>query len=106
MKNYQQLYSQEKIVVVVQIKDDTKIWQKRYNKEMTVQLTHMFYLATQQAALPPEQRKMTLELVCKKTGVEMEKFEVKPYLKEIKDEIAISYLEDILAIILERKTTA
>ena len=84
---------------MVQRKDDTKIWQKRYNKEMNVQLTHMFYLATQQVALPPEQRKMTLELVCKKTGVELEKFEVKPYLKEIKDEIAISYLEDILAII-------
>ena len=48
---------------------------------MNVQLAHMFYLATQQAALLLEQRKMTPELVCKKTGVEMGKFEVKPYLK-------------------------
>ena len=66
----------------------------------------MFYLATQQAALPPEQRKMTPELVYKKIGVEMGKFEVKPYLEEIKDEIAISYQGDILVIITERKTAA
>ena len=49
---------------------------------------------------------MTPELMCKKSGVEMGKFEVKPYLDEIKDEISISYPEDILAIIAERKATA
>ena len=49
---------------------------------------------------------MTPELMYKKSGVEMGKFEVKPYLEEIKDEISISYLEDILAIIVERKATA
>ena len=73
---------------------------------MNVQLAHMFFLATQQATLPPEQRKMMPELICKKYGVEMGKFEVKPYLEEIKDEITISYPEDILAIITERKATA
>ena len=49
---------------------------------------------------------MTPKLVCKKTNMGMGKFEVKPYLKEIKDEIAISYLKDILVIITERKVAA
>ena len=73
---------------------------------MNVQLAHMFFLATQQATLPLEQRKITPELIYKKSGVDMRKFEVKPYLEEIKDEITISYPKDILAIITERKATA
>ena len=72
---------------------------------MNVQLAHMFYLATQQATLPLEQRKMTNDLGYKKSGVEMGKFEVKPYLEQIKDEIAVSYPKDILAIITKRKAT-
>ena len=71
---------------------------------MNVQLAHMFYVATQQATLLPKQRKMTPELVCRKTGVEMGK--IRRYLEEIKDEIAIFYPEDILAIIVERKAAA
>lgn len=49
---------------------------------------------------------MTLELVCKVAGVEMGKYEVGPYLEEMKSKIEISYLKDILALIAERKDAA
>ena len=45
---------EEKIAIMVQRKDDAKRWQKSYNKEMNVQLAHMFFLVTQQAVLPPK----------------------------------------------------
>ena len=54
---------EEKIVVLVQRKDDAKRWQKSYNKEMNMKLAHMFFLVTQQATLPLEHRKITLELI-------------------------------------------
>ena len=46
---------------------------------------------------------MTLELLCKRLGVEMGKFEPDPHLKEMKAEIDISYPRDVLAMIAERK---
>ena len=51
----------------------------------------LFSQAEQQAALPPEQRLVSLEDVYKADGVQVGKYEVGPYLEEIKDEIEISY---------------
>ena len=47
-----------------------------------------------------------LEDVCKVAGVQVGQYEVGPYLDEIKDEIEITYPQDILAIIAERKKNA
>lgn len=46
---------------------------------------------------------MTPELLCKKLGVEMGKFEPGSHREEMKAEVEISYLRDILAMIVERK---
>ena len=75
---------------------------------MNLKMTLLFSQAEQQAALLPEQRLITLNDVCKVVGMQVGQFEVDPYLEEIKDEIEISYPQDILAIIAERKknTTA
>ena len=39
-------------------------------------------------------------------GIEVGKYEVGPYLKEMKNEIEISYPQDILLIIAEKKNVA
>ena len=73
---------------------------------MNIKMTFLFDQVIQRAALPPEQRPMSLEQVCKAAGIQMGKYEVGPYLKEMKDEIEISYSQDILAIISKRKKAA
>ena len=69
-------------------------------------MAFLFDQAVQHAALPLEQRTISLEQVYKVVGIQMGKHEVGPYLKEMKDGIEISYPQDILAIISERKKTA
>ena len=69
-------------------------------------MAFLFDQATQEAALPPEQRTITLEQVCKATGIQMDKYDVSPYLEEMKDEIEVSYPQDILSIITDRKKAA
>ena len=63
----------------------------------------LFSQAEQQAALLPDERLISLEEVCKAAGVQVGKYEVGPYLEEIKNEIEILYPQDILTIIAERK---
>ena len=72
---------------------------------MNIKMAFLFNQAVQQAALPSEQRTMSLEQVCKVADIQMGKYEVGPYLEAMKDEIEISYPQDILAIISERKKT-
>ena len=62
--------------------------------------------AEQQAALLSEPRLIKLEDVCKVAGVQVGQYKVGPYLEKIKDDIEISYPQDILAIIAERKKNA
>ena len=52
---------EEKVVAMLQRKDDAKWWKKRYAKEMNVKMAFLFHQAIQQAALPPKQRTVTLE---------------------------------------------
>ena len=73
---------------------------------MNVKMALLFDQAEQQAALPPKQRIISLEQVCKAAGVQVVKYEVGPYLEMMKDEIEISHPHDILTIISERKKTA
>ena len=73
---------------------------------MNIKMAFLFDQAVQQAALPPKQRTISLEQVCKAAGVQVGKYEVGPYLEAMKDEIEISYPQDILTIISERKKTA
>ena len=96
----------ERVDVVLQKKDDAKCLKKRYTKEMNVKMAWLFSQAQQQAALPPEQRLIMLKDICKAAGVQMGQYKVRPYLEEIKDEIEISYPQDILSIIAERKKNA
>ena len=70
---------------------------------MNIKMAFLFDQAIQQAALPLEQRPVSLEQVCKAVGIQMDKYEVGPYLEEMKNEIEISYPHDVLAIIFERK---
>ena len=72
---------------------------------MNVKMALLFDQAEQQAALPLEQRIISLDQVCKAAGVQKGKYEVGPYLKVIKDEIEILYPQDILTIISKRKKT-
>ena len=51
----------------------------------------LFDQAEQQTALPPEQRIISLEQVCKAAGVQVGKYEVGPYLEVMKEKIEISY---------------
>ena len=44
--------------------------------------------------------------ICKVASVQVGQYKVGPYLEEIKDEIEISYPQDILTIIAERKKNA
>ena len=46
---------------------------------------------------------MTVELLYKRLGVKMGKFEPDPHLKEMKAEINMSYPRDVLAMIGKRK---
>lgn len=48
--------------------------------EMNVHLVRMFYEATQQVALPPEQRVMMPEMLYQRLKVEMGKFDLVSYL--------------------------
>ena len=96
----------EKFVVILQRKDDAKRLKKRYTKEMNTKIALLFSQAEQQAALPPEQRLIKLENVCKVASVQVRQYEFGPYLEEIKDDIEILYPQDILAIIAERKRNA
>ena len=73
---------------------------------MNIKMAFLFDQAIQQVALPPEHRTVSLEQVCKAAGIQIGKYEVGPYLEEMKDEIEISYPQYILAIISERKKTA
>ena len=73
---------------------------------MNVKIALLFDQAEQQAILPLEQRLISLEQVCRAAGVQVSKYEVGPYLEAIKDEIEISYPQDILTIISERKKSA
>lgn len=73
---------------------------------MNVHLARMFYEDSQQAALLAMQKTMTPKLPCEKLGVEMGKFQLGPYLEEMKVEIENSYPIDILAMIVDRKATA
>ena len=97
---------EEKVVAILQKKDDAKRWKKRYTKEINIKMALLFDQAIQQAALPPEQRPVSLEQICKAAGVQIGKYEVGPYLEEMKDEIKISYPQDIIAIITEKKNIA
>ena len=63
----------------------------------------LFSQAEQQAAFPPEQRLIMLKDIYKAASVHVGQYEVGPYLEDIKDEIEISYPQDILTIIAERK---
>ena len=56
---------EEKVVVVLQRKDDTKRWKKRYTKDMNVKMALLFSQTEQQVALPPEQRPVTLNDIFK-----------------------------------------
>ena len=58
-----------KVAAVLQRKDDAKCLQRRYTKEMNVKMALLFFQAEQQAALPPEQRQVKLEDVCKVASV-------------------------------------
>ena len=97
---------EEKVTVVLQRKDYAKRWKKRYTKEMNIKMAFLLDQAIQQSALPPEQRPVSLEQVYKAAGIQIGKYEVGPYLEEMKDKIEISYPQDILAIISERKKAA
>ena len=66
----------------------------------------LFSQAEQQETIPPEQRPIMLNDIFKVAGVQVGQYEVGPYLEEIKDEIDISYPQDILTIIVERKKNA
>ena len=70
---------------------------------MNVKMVLLFSQVEQQAALPPEQRLISLEQVYKAAGAQVGKYEVGPYLEEIKNEIEISYPQYILTIIAKRK---
>ena len=94
---------EEKVATVLQRKDGAKWWKKSYTKEMNIKIAFLFDQAIQQAALPPEQRPVSLEQVCKAAGIQMGKYDVGPYLEEMKYETEISYPQDILAIISKRK---
>ena len=81
----------KKIAAIEQRKDDAKRLNKRFTMEMNVHMTYMFHVATQQAALPAEQRKATPKSICQSLGVEFGKFETKPYIEAMKSKIEISY---------------
>ena len=74
--------------------------------EMNVRMEHMFYAATEQALLPAEQRPAMPESICKDLGVEVGKFENKPYIEAMKSEIEISYPKDIVKLVKVRKATS
>ena len=97
---------EEKIAAVVQRKDDAKRLRKRYAVEMNVKMALFYSQAEQQAALPPEQRLIKLEDICRVAGVQVGQYELSPYLDAIKEEIEIKYPQDILSIIAERKRNA
>ena len=88
---------EEKVATVLKRKDDAKCLKRKYTEEMNVKMAILFSQAEQQAALPPEHRQVKLEDVCKMVGVQVGQYEVGPYLDEIKDEIEITYPQDILA---------
>ena len=73
---------------------------------MNIKMAFPFDQAIHQVAFPPEQRLVSLEQVYKAAGIQMSKYEVGLYLEEMKDEIEILYLQDLLAIIAERKKVA
>ena len=58
--------------------------------EMNFHMTHMFYVATQQALLLAKQRTTTPESICKDLRVELGKFETEPYVEAMKAEVEIS----------------
>ena len=91
---------------MAQRKDDAKRLRKRYAVEMNVKMAQFYSQAEQQAALPPEQRLIKLEDICRVAGVQVGRYELGPYLDAIKEEIEIKYPQDILSIIAERKRNA
>ena len=97
---------EEKIAAVEQRKDDAKRLNKRFTMEMNVHMAHMFQVATEQAALPAEQRTATPQSICQALGVELGKFETKPYIEAMKSEIEISYPTEITNIIRARRAAA
>ena len=58
---------------------------------MNIKMAFLFNQVVQQAALPPEQKIISVEQVCKAVGIQVGKYEVGSYLEGIKDEIEISY---------------
>ena len=74
--------------------------------EINVHMTHMFYVAIEQAALLAEQRTTTPQSICQALGVEFGKFETKPYIEAMRFEIEISYPTEITDITKARKATA
>ena len=97
---------EEKIAVVEQRKDDARCLNKRFTMEMNVHMAHMFHVATEQAALPAEQRTATPTSICQALGVEFGKFETKPYIEAMNSEIEISYPIEITDIIKARRAAA
>ena len=66
-------------------------------------MAFLFDQAEKQAALPLEQRLISLEQIYKAAGVQVGNYEVGPYLEKIKYEIEIKYPQDKLIIIAEKK---
>ena len=97
---------EEKIAVVEQRKDDARRLNKRFTMEMKVHMAHMFQVATDQAALPAEQRIATPQFIYQALDVEFGKFETKPYIEVMRSEIEISYPTDITNIIKARRAAA
>ena len=94
---------EEKVAAILQRKDNAKHLKKRYTKEMKVKMDFLFSRPEQQTALLLEQRLIKLEDICRAAGVQVGQYEVSPYLDEIKDEIEITYPQDILTIIAEKR---
>ena len=96
---------EEKIAAIEQRKNHTRRLNKRFTIEMNMH-AHMFHIATQQGSLPVEQRTATPESICQYLGVELGKFETKPYIEAMKSEIEISYPTDITDLIKARRAAA
>ena len=97
---------EERIAAVEQRKDDARRLNERFTMEMSVHMAHMFHVATEQAALPAEQRTATPESICQALGVVFGNFETKPYIEALKSEIEISYPTEITDIIKARRAAA
>ena len=97
---------EEKIAAVEQRKDDAKHLNKRFTMEMNVHIAHMFQVATEQAALPAEQRTATPQSIYQALGVVLGKFETKPYIEAMRSEIEISDPTDITNILRARRAAA